>query len=192
MNKMLEKIQKSWMLSAGASMIIGLVLVLIPGFITKAAGYLMGAAAILFGLIRIIRYFGQKHIYPEFFRGDLLAGFLAAGLGLYILLNVEAVLGLVPVMAGAALIANGVVGLQRAHQAKKAGYQAWWMLLAFAGITLAAGVLLVINPFGALKTAVILIGAALIYEGASDILTMLIAGKKIEGWKASEKKTETR
>ena len=183
MKRMMEKIQKSWMLSAIISMVLGLIMMVLPGFITKAAGYLLGTVAILFGLNRIIHYFRQENLYPAFFRGDLLVGFLAAGLGLFIMLHVEMVVSLLPVMAGAVLISNGVVGLQRAFGAGKALYDRWWLLLIFAALALGAGILLVINPFGTLKTAVSVIGGALIYEGASDILTMLLAGKKIDGWK---------
>ena len=188
MKNILEKMQKSWMTSAVISIVLGLILLIMPGFITKAAGYLMGAAAILLGAGRIIRYFRQQHIYPEFFRGDLLIGFLAAGMGLFIMLNVETVISIVPVLCGAMLLSNGVIGLQRTLGAYRAQYSRWWLLLIFAGITLGAGVLLIMNPFGALKTAVSVIGAALIYEGASDILTMLIAGKEIDSWKSAVKK----
>lgn len=188
MKKMLEKIRKSWMLSAVISMALGLILLLLPGFIAKGAGYLLGGAAILFGLNRIIRYFQQQKIYPEFFRGDLLVGFLAAGLGIFIMLQVEMVISLLPMIAGVVLASNGVVGLQRAISAKKAAYRQWWLLLGFAVLTLGLGALLIINPFGALKTAVSVIGGALIYEGLSDMMTMLLAGKKIDGWKNTGKK----
>lgn len=188
MKKLLKKMQESWMLSAVISIILGLIFLIIPGFITKAAGYLMGIAAILLGAGRVIRYFRQENIYPEFFRGDLLIGFLAAGIGLFIMLHVESVISIVPVLCGAVLLSNGVVGLQRTLGAYRANYSRWWLLMIFALLTLGAGILLIINPFAALKTAVSVIGAALIYEGGTDIITMLMAGKQIDGWKNTVKK----
>jgi len=34
------------------------------------------------------------------------------------------------------------------------------------------------------------VGGGLIYEGISDILTMLLAGKRIDGWKRPAKRGE--
>lgn len=183
----MKKMSSNWMFSAVTSMVIGLLLVLLPGFLTKAAGYLLGAAAVLFGVNRVITYFKQEKIYPEFFRGDLMIGLLAGTLGVFVMLNVQTVVSLLPLVFGAILFSNGVVGVQRAVQAQKAAYKQWWLLLIFALLTLGLGVVLVINPFGSLQAAVTLIGAGLMYEGVSDLLTMMLAGKKIDGWKHSGK-----
>lgn len=183
----MKKMSSNWMFSAVTSMVIGLLLVLLPGFLTKAAGYLLGAAAVLFGVNRVLTYFKQEKIYPEFFRGDLMIGLLAGTLGVFVMLNVQTVVSLLPLVFGAILFSNGVVGVQRAVQAQKAAYKQWWLLLIFALLTLGLGVVLVINPFGSLQAAVTLIGAGLMYEGVSDLLTMMLAGKKIDGWKHSGK-----
>jgi len=50
-------------------------------------------------------------------------------------------------------------------------------------LTLAAGVVLLVNPFASLQVAIIVIGAALIYEGVTDMLSILLISKKIGQWK---------
>ena len=187
MAKFLKNLSKSWMFSAVASMALGLVLLLLPGISTKIVGYVLGALAIAFGVGRAVKYFQQKHIYPEFFRGDLMLGMLVGALGILIIANVEMVISLAPIAFGVALVSNGVVGLQRAFVAKLGAYKQWWLLLAFALITLAMGVVLIINPFATVKLAISIVGACLIYEGVSDLLTMLLAGKKVEIWRNLKK-----
>jgi len=49
------------------------------------------------------------------------------------------------------------------------------------------GVVLIINPFASIKLAISIVGGCLIYEGISDLLTMLLAGKKVDGWKELNK-----
>ena len=183
-----EKMRKNWLFSAAASAALGFLLLVMPGFLTKAAGYALGIGAILFGGSRVLNYFQEERMYPEFFRKDLMVGLLSVTLGILAMVKIDAMISLVPAAFGAVLFSNGVVGLQRALYAKKAAYSQWWLLLAFAVLTLALGLLLIINPFGVLKTAVRVIGAALMYEGITDALTMLIAGKKIDQWKEFMKK----
>ena len=191
LDQMWKQISKHWLFSSAITIFLGLLLLLMPGFITKAAGYVLGIGAVVFGGSQVIRYFQEERIYPEFFRKDLMVGLLAATLGILILIRVEGVISLAPAVLGAVLFSNGVVGLQRAINARKAAYPQWWMLLIFALLTLALGLVLIINPFGSVKAAVMVVGGGLIYEGISDILTMLFAGKKIDGWKRPVKQGES-
>ena len=191
LDQMWKQISKHWLFSSAVTIFLGLLLLLMPGFITKAAGYVLGIGAVVFGGSQVIRYFQEERIYPEFFRKDLMVGLLAATLGILILIRVEGVISLAPAVLGAVLFSNGVVGLQRAIKARKAAYPQWWMLLIFALLTLALGLVLIINPFGSVKAAVMVVGGGLIYEGISDILTMLFAGKKIDGWKRPVKQGES-
>ncbi|MBE5787461.1 MAG: hypothetical protein E7324_07980 [Clostridiales bacterium] len=187
MNNSMKKISEKWQFSAAVSIILGLILLLLPGISTRIVGYLLGALAIGLGADRAVKYFQQKHIYPEFFRGDLMLGLLMATLGILIIVNVEMVISLVPIAFGVALVSNGIVGLQRTWMARQGAYEQWWLLLIFALLTFGMGVVLIINPFASIKLAISIVGGCLIYEGISDLLTMLLAGKKVDGWKELNK-----
>lgn len=179
----IKKFRENWPLASGITIVLGLVLVLFPGLIARLAGYLLGAAAIAFGVYSLTCYFKQQRLMPEFFRAELLGGFLAVALGLYIILHVDTVVSLLPFLAGAALLANGVVSLQRTLTARRSGYKGWEVLLVMTIVTLVFGLLLMVNPFKAIETIVIIIGIALLYEGLSDVVAMLMTGKKIDLWK---------
>lgn len=52
-----------------------------------------------------------------------------------------------------------------------------------AALTIALGLVLVLNPFASAQVAVAVIGASLIYDGLTDVLTILLVGKRIDEWK---------
>ena len=91
------------------------------------------------------------------------------------------------VIALVVLVGCGIGGIVRAVEAKKAGVSKWGILLALAILTVVLGAVILSDPFSALETAIMVIGAGLIYEGATDLITAIVAGRRIEEWRKSEK-----
>ena len=88
--------------------------------------------------------------------------------------------------AGMLMVGFGIGGILRAVDAKKAGFATWGVLLALAIISIVLGWLIMANPFSVMETAVIIIGASLIYQGMTDIVSTLVVGKRINEWKKSQ------
>ena len=179
----LKEIKQNWMFAAVLSIAVGLVLLLFPGITIQVVCYLLGCLVIIFGASRIIRYFKQDPAYHEVFQGDLMTGLFGAVIGLFMILKAEIVVSLVPIVFGVVLLTSGIGNVQRTIDARRAGYPRWGVLLALALLTIVLSLLLLINPFGSMQVAVAVIGASLIYEGVSDIVFMLLLGKRIEEWK---------
>ena len=57
--------------------------------------------------------------------------------------------------------------------------------MRMAIISIIMGWLIMANPFSVMETAVIIIGASLIYQGVTDIVSTLVVGKRINEWKKS-------
>ena len=182
---LLEELKRNWMFSAILSILLGLVLLFFPGITTRVVCFLLGGLVIIYGLTHIIRYFRQESTYADLFRGDLMTGLFSVAIGLFMILRADVVVSLIPIIFGIVLMANGIAGVQRAADARRAGYSRWGMLLALAVLTVALSILLLINPFATIKVTVAVIGASLIYEGISDLAAMHLVGKRIEEWKKS-------
>lgn len=182
---LLEELKRNWMFSAILSMLLGLVLLLFPGITTRVVCFLLGGLIILYGLTHVIRYFRQENTYAELFQGDLMIGLFGIAIGLFMILRADVVVSLIPIIFGIVLMANGIAGVQRAANARRAGYSRWGLLLALAILTAALSILLLVNPFATIKVTVAVIGASLIYEGISDLVAMHLVGKRIEKWKKS-------
>ncbi len=59
--------------------------------------------------------------------------------------------------------------IQRALLLKKGGYPRWWTALSLGPLTGLLGVLLIVNPFQAVETSLMLLGISLVVNGASDL-----------------------
>ncbi|MBQ6257950.1 MAG: DUF308 domain-containing protein [Clostridia bacterium] len=178
-----KKLKESWIFSAIVIIVLGLVLVLFPAATLSAINYIMGGLAIAMGVIRTVRYFKQDHTYPYLFQSDLVVGLLSVGFGIFMVSQPVKVLSLLPHVFGMLMVGWGVGGILRAVDAKKAGFSYWGVLLGLAIVSIVLGWLIMANPFGAMETATIVIGAGLIYQGVTDIVAVLAVGKRITQWK---------
>ena len=186
-----NKLKQSWIFSAIVTIVLGLILVLFPATALTSVSYVLGGLAIAMGVIRTVRYFKQDHTYPFLFQSDLVVGLLSVGFGIFMVSQPDTVMSLLPLIFGMLLVGCGIGGILRAVDAKKAGFASWGLLLGLAIVSIVLGGLIMSNPFSAMETAVIIIGASLIYQGVTDIATTLIVGKRIDQWKKSQQSPQS-
>ncbi len=182
-----SKLKASWFFSAIVTIVLGLLLVLFPAAALVSVSYVVGGIAIAMGVIRSVRYFKQDHTYPFLFQSDLVVGLLCVGFGIFIMTQPAAFVSMLPHVFGILLVGCGIGSILRAVDAKKMGFAYWGWLLGLAIVSIVLGWLIMINPFGAAETAVIVIGACLIYQGITDIVTTFTVGKRIDKWKKSQR-----
>ena len=73
--------------------------------------------------------------------------------------------------AAAILVAfSGILNLLKAFDVKREGRKGWGVLLLMSILAIGLGVLIFINPFNAQAALVIMVGAALIYNGVLGII----------------------
>lgn len=182
-SQILSTLKKNWIASAVLCILVGIVLVLFPSAALNALAYFLGGFAIASGVIRMVRYFQQDHTYPVIFQSDLIVGIFSIGLGLFMVTNPQTVMSAIPLLFGILLVGFGISNVLRSMDAKKAGIGHWALLLALAVISIVLGAVIMADPFATLEVAVIIIGAALIYEGVSDVIIVLSVGKRIQSWR---------
>jgi len=182
---MLQKLKNNWIFSAVLCIVAGIILILFPGAALNSLCYILGGFAIAMGVIRMVRYFKRDHTYPVLFQSDLIVGLFSLGLGLFMVSNPLAVMSAIPMLFGILLVGFGVGNILRSLDAKAAGVGHWGVLMALAVMSILAGMVILANPFATLEAAVIVIGAALIYEGVSDIVIVLSVGRRIQSWRQS-------
>ena len=180
------KLKANWIFSAIVTIVLGLILVLFPAAALASVSYVVGGIAIAMGVVRSVRYFKQDHTYPFLFQSDLVVGLLCVGFGIFMLSQPAAFMSMLPFVFGILLVGCGIGSILRAVDAKKMGFLYWGWLLGLAIVSVVLGWLIMVNPFGAAETAVIVIGACLIYQGVTDIVTTLTVAKRIDQWKKSQ------
>ena len=172
---MTKPIQKALILSAVVYLVIGLLLVIWPDVARQIVIYAIGVAAVLYGGYRIIDFFSRK----EHLSGVQIGVALGIGcvmLGLFLLFRASVVVALLATVIGVAVIIDSVLRLQIALNLRLIGDKGWIALIVTAFVTMVFGILLLFNPFTAVRVATIVGGASLLADGVFTLWGALQSG----------------
>lgn len=168
MEKILKKVKANVIVSSLLCALLGVVLVVWPGMSMQIVCIAVGVVLVLTGIIRIADFLliRDGSLYAQ---TNLIFGIVFAVVGVWIALQPEKVLAIIPIIVGIVIVLHGVHNLQQTVTLFKGHYDKWWVALILGLLTTGFGVLLICRPFAALDTAVMLIGCFLIYDGLSNI-----------------------
>lgn len=168
---LLKKLKTNIVISALLCILLGIVLIVWPGLSMQIVCTAVGAVLLLGGGVRLAVYFMAKDgsVYT---RINLIMGIILAVVGVWILLQPDKVLATIPIIVGIVIILHGINDLRQAVTLCRDKYDRWWVVLILGLLTVGFGVLLVLRPFEAIDTVVMLIGISLIFDGVSDIWIM--------------------
>lgn len=185
--KYMEKIRKTTMLSAIIYIIVGLVMIIFPAFVSNSICYVIGSLSLVFGLFRLMTYFQTN--YKNFLTGIFLfSSLLFIGLGIYIILFPEKIISMIPFIIGMILIVDGIQKLVQVHNIKRAGYDNPLALLIYAVLLIILGIILLRNPFGAIVIVIRIVGIFLVVDALEEIITVRKYEKAFEDFKGSKQK----
>ncbi|MBE5784935.1 MAG: hypothetical protein E7330_03965 [Clostridiales bacterium] len=165
-------------LSALLTALVGLLFILFPGVSAKLVVYTFAALIALIGAVMLLRHF-TAHLL-SFFPAQLFGGLALLGAALVLFLKAEAAASLLPAILGALILISGVVKLAHAFSLKRSGGGGFLPLLIMGILGIAFGVLMLANPFAVVKTAMVLIGAGLLYSGLSDLAAVFFLAKRMK------------
>ena len=168
MERILKKIRTNVVISALICIALGAVLVIWPGMSVQVACMAIGAVLILNGISRLLNFIFKRD-GSLFSQMNLIMGVIITVIGVWILLQPEKIIAMIPILVGIIIIIHGVNNLQQAVNLCKSQYDKWWVALLLGLLSVGFGILLICNPFQAIDTLVMFIGLFLIYDGISDI-----------------------
>lgn len=167
MKSILHEQRRSSIAAAVVTILLGLTLVWWPNSSVRLLCILLGFAVFVTGIIYLLGWVARRReSYPIVL---LLPGVVLCAIGVWLMTTPEFVVILNQYIFGAILIFHGVVDLQGGVALMKQGCSRWWLDLALGALTVALGALVLVNPFGTFGALVMLIGGALIFDGASDL-----------------------
>ena len=186
MREIMKKFRADMMLSALFSIVMGVILVAWPettlDIICKAIAIIL----IVMGAAELVSYFWNKITYS--LSGIL--GLVVLLIGIWIFVKPQSVLSLIPIVIGVILAVHGVQDLKVAFDTKRNGYTKWWSMLLMAIISLALGIICIVNAFGMVTLTMQIIGIALVYDGISDIWIVYKASKVAKEMKEEHKEVD--
>ncbi|WP_029322738.1 HdeD family acid-resistance protein [Butyrivibrio sp. AE3004] len=163
------KLKRNFFLDAIILILVGAVLIFLPGttlnILTKAIGIMVLSA----GVISVITSIVSKNQNVITRNSSLGFGLVIAVVGAWILLNPTFFESIIPVIAGVIMLFSGLMNLGETLSLGKSSYKNWWVALILAFITVGVGAYLLLNPVASMQYVVQIIGAALAYNGVSNL-----------------------
>lgn len=155
---------------------LGIVLIAFPEFSVALLCRVGGVILILFGIVKIIGYCSND-LYRLAFQYDLAIGILLIALGAILILRTHIMTSVICILLGIYTLADALLKIQISIDSKAFGIRQWWLILTVAIITGVVGFLLVFRPSESALIVMILLGIALLAEGALNLITILTAVK---------------
>ena len=151
---------------------LGIFLVMKPGTALNIVCYALGGVVLACAAVQLIRYFVvERGVFQS--QLTLISGLICLALGVFLLLRSDIVVSILPIVFGLFVIFDAIGRVQNALDLRRCGYDSWKGFLLLPVLSVVLGVVLILNPFGAMETLVMAIGIILIVEGAINLLSAL-------------------
>ena len=109
--RFIKRAKAAYISTCAAIAVIGLILILFPEISMLAVCYMLGIAAIVFGIVKITGYFSADP-YGLAFQFDFAFGIIAILLGLVVIIHPGNIMALVPVIMGIYFMIDGIMKIR--------------------------------------------------------------------------------
>lgn len=165
MREFFRKIRADFLLSSLLCIALGIVFIVWREATVKAVGTILAVIMIVIGAVYLCSFFLNAVT-----KGISAAiGAIVLLLGVWVFIQPEIIVSVIPIVIGVLLIGHGVRGVKESLDSRKYGCASWGVGAALAGISMVFGVICIVDAFGVLELASVVIGIALIYNGISNI-----------------------
>lgn len=154
--------------------------------------YIVGGVIALVGIFSLVAYF-VKNMIDGVYRNEFALGIVCLGIGAWIILRSGDDYTFFLTVIGLLCALDGVIKLQYTLDLTRMGYKKWWLPLALSIVSLAIGVVVLMDLLGGLEWAVKVsyTGLALCANAVLDIVTLVvIALRNRKASKAAEAPVE--
>ena len=159
--------------------ILGLLMILNPGFISNAINYVIGFLIILYGVVYIINLLTKKEEYI-LNRFNFFSGVMCISFGLFLVLNPEILQKLIPFCGSIIIFVDAIYQIRNSIVLKKNGYKYWYINLIVAGIFILFSVFVMIKAKEITETLIGVLGGVLLFDAILDIYTTIMLNKTVK------------
>ena len=153
--------------------VLGVLLLLFPDETGGFLWLIFGIGALGFGIYRMIRYFTVQ-VYQTVIATELFFGILFVVFGILALVQRGSILENLMFILGIMVLGGSVLKLQTSINLAQVGYTRWWLIMVLGLIASVLGLLMIVEPDIIKNNKQILMGAFLIYDGISAILSAIV------------------
>lgn len=162
----------SWSeLAVGIAMsALGLVLTVFPGLASSVVFNAIGMIAIIIGVVHLARY-SMLDSKASIGSNGMFVGLMWLVGGILIIVLKGFLLSLLPMFFGLVLLIGGIAKLQYTLNFKRMGVTRWYFELVATILSIAFGVIILVNPFNTALLLMRIVGIALLIEGIQDLIS---------------------
>lgn len=170
----------SFIVTALAFVALGLVLIIWPDTSMNVLCYLVGGALTLYGGFNVLSFLFSR---DRTFTFELVIGVITAAIGIFSLFSPNSIRDILSIILGLVIIIDSLIGIKRAFTLRELGLEPWWIGLVLSVAAAFLGAMFMINKemFG--QALLIAVGAVLLYQGVSDLVSIIhisVLGKRLK------------
>ena len=151
--------------------LVGLILLLAPGIALNTVCTVFGIYLIVYGVVKVIGYFA-KDVYQLAFQFDFAMGIISCLIGVVMLFRSRQFMETLIIGMGLFILADALLRVQTAFDAKRIGVKQWWLILIMSLVTAVIGTLLFLKPYNGTEGVMILIGLNLVIDGILNLFVV--------------------
>ena len=175
---MFEKMKLNFTWLSVAYVIMGAILLFWPATSMLVICRGFGVVMLVYGAVKIgMNAYASRRDWVSY--ADVSSGVIAALFGLLLILRPQMFISILPMIVGILITVDGVMRVQSVMALRRMGYARWWAELICAIVTLALGVVLMVNPFEGMATAVAIMGAFLLADGLANLFDVFFVSRKM-------------
>lgn len=179
MKKFFKEMKWDALLTGILYILLGLAALIVPETMQKVLGYLLGVVLIVAGAVSMISYL-LRDAHQSYYHNDFLHGLIGIVAGILVLNKIEFIIAAIPFMLGVLVLISGCGKLQSVIDMKRMEYGNWIVMLIFALVNVALGILLMCNPFQWGVLLFRILGLGLVFSGVTDCAVTVYLAAKIK------------
>lgn len=173
--KTLKNIRPDYLVRAIVLIVVGVILAVWTAASLDVMARMLAILLFIIGAVLIITYLVRKE--KSFtISGGFVAGIIIAAIGAWIFANPGKFTDFIPKLFGIFILVSGLSNLGQTISLIRYKSRTWWVSLIIALVTACLGAFLFFNPTNAKEIAVTLIGAFLIIDGVTNLITAVLVG----------------
>lgn len=170
--KEIKQFSRSYILVSALYIVLGIVLVAWPTTSVQMICYGIGIGMFVLGITYGIVYF-TKDNSSGFLQMDLVIGIVCLAFGIFLLLNTEFFMSVLPFAMGIILLLGAIVKIQSAVNMKRLKFRKWYIVLIAALVLIGLAVVLLCNLIKEEHPMILYIGICLVLDGLTNLTSLI-------------------
>lgn len=169
MKKVVNQLEKFTVLRTIFYLAFGILILINPHLVFKSVIYIIAGYLAVLGLINLFQAIRESK-NESLFGYEFITGVMLLLFALIVLIFAKAIVSFLPIMLGILIVLNGLMQLSNASAGVKEVNPRYRIsIYVYCGLLIAAGILLIFNPFKTVLVVFRIFGGILVFMGVSEL-----------------------